>query len=118
MDIQALLQKFIELLKKENDYLIQSINDKEASQKLIEIVQKKEEILQQILALEPKDVEPYKADLAQIDHWTQRNQALAVNNIEFINEIFDAIYGKESATQYTKDGTISNQKKGFFNKKA
>ncbi len=118
MDTQALLRQFIELLKEENRCLIQSINDKKASQELIDTVQKKEELLHQILALEPEDVQPYKEDLEQIDHWTQRNRALAINNIEFINEIFDAIYNKDTPTQYTKDGTISNKKEGFFNKKA
>ena len=92
MDTQTLLRQFIELLKEENRCLIQSINDKKASQELIDTVQKKEELLRQILALEPEDVQPYKEDLQQIDHWTQRNRALAINNIEFINEIFDAIY--------------------------
>ncbi len=118
MDIQALLREFIELLKEENRYLIQSISDKRASDELIETVRKKEELLRQILALEPEDVKPYLKDLEQIDHWTQRNRALAINNIEFINEIFDAIYSKDTPTQYTKDGTISNKKEGFFNKKA
>ncbi len=118
MDTQALLQKFIELLKEENRYLIQSINDKRASQELIDTVQKKEKLLQQILTLKPEDVKPYVENLEQIDHWIQRNRALAINNIEFINEIFDAIYSKDSPTQYTKDGTISNKKESFFNKKA
>ncbi len=117
MEPKDLLAQFIELLKKENRYIIQSIREKEASQQLMEIVKQKEEILQKILSLEKEDIEPFKSELEEIDHWTQRNRALAINNMEFINEVFEAIYSQKSPTQYTKDGTIKKQKEGLFNKK-
>ncbi len=117
MSPKALLDRFLDLLKEENALLIQSVKDKNAAKKLEEVVAKKEEVLRQILALEREDIEPFADELQEIDAWTERNKTLAVNNIEFINEIFDAIYAQNSPTQYTKDGTISTKKKGFFNKK-
>ncbi len=117
MKTQDLLEKFIELLKNENRLLIESIKDKEASQKLMEIVDSKEELLRQILTLEKEEIEKYQEELRQIDELTERNRSLAVNNIEFINEIFDAIYAANAPTKYTKDGNITKSKEGFFNKK-
>ncbi|SMC09316.1 hypothetical protein [Nitratiruptor tergarcus] len=117
MNAQELLNQFIEELKKENKLLIESVKEKDASSRLMEIVQRKEEILRQILSLEKEEVEPYQEELQLIDELTERNKSLAVNNIEFINDIFDAIYAANSPTKYTKDGNITTSKEGFFNKK-
>jgi len=117
MNTQELLKRFIELLESENRLLIQSVKDRGASDKLMEIVAQKEELLRQILSLEKEDVESYQEELRQIDEWTERNRSLAVNNIEFINEIFDAIYTSNAPTKYTKDGNITTSKEGFFKKK-
>ncbi len=117
MNPKELLDRFLELLQEENRLLIQSIKEKKAAADLEEVVRQKEDILRQILALEKEDIEPFSEELAQIDAWTERNRTLAVNNIEFINEIFDAIYAQNAPTQYTKDGMITKKKEGFFNKK-
>lgn len=118
MQTQELLQKFIHLLQEENKYLIESIKNKEISKQLLDTVRKKEKLLNEIVSLKKEDVEPYENELRQIDEWTQRNKSLAINNIEFVNEIFDAIYSQKVPTKYTKDGKISTTKEGFFNKKA
>ena len=118
MQTQELLQNFIELLKEENKYLIESIKNKEISEQLLDVVKRKEKLLYEILSLDKKEVEPFEEELRQIDEWTQRNKSLAINNIEFINDIFDAIYSQNVPTKYTKDGKISTAKEGFFNKKA
>ena len=117
MSPKALLDRFVELLQEENKYIIESIRDKEASQKLLEVIEQKEELLKQILALKKEDIQPFHKELEEIEHWTQRNRALAINNMEFINEVFEAIYSQKSPTQYTKDGTMKSQKEGLFNKK-
>ncbi|NPA04088.1 MAG: hypothetical protein GXO61_04420 [Epsilonproteobacteria bacterium] len=114
---KEVLKEFIRLLEEENSYIIKSLQEKEASAKLLEIVQKKEELLQEILSWEKEEVKPFLEELRVIDELSQRNYALALNNIEFINEIFDAIYTKDTPTQYTKDGNLSSKKEGLFNKK-
>ncbi len=117
METRKLLQRFIDLLKDENRYIIESIKDKTASENLTQTIQKKEELLRQILALDKEEVEPYQEELKKIDEWTQRNKMLALNNMEFINEVFEAIFSQDSPSQYTKDGNITSKKEGFFNKK-
>ncbi|BCD61887.1 hypothetical protein NitYY0826_C0750 [Nitratiruptor sp. YY08-26] len=117
MNVQELLKDFIELLKEENELLINSVKDKDVSSKLMKVVEQKEKLLHDILALEKEDVEQFTQELRLIDEWTERNRSLAVNNIEFINDIFDAIYAANAPTKYTKDGNISTSKEGFFNKK-
>ncbi len=118
MQTRELLEKFLSLLEQENRYLIESVNNKEASAKLFAIVEQKEELLKEILALDKEALAPFVQELQKIDELTQRNRALAINNMEFVNEIFDAIYSQYTPTQYTKDGNISQSKEGIFNKKA
>ncbi len=117
MNIAQLLHEFIDLLQEENEALIESIKNKEASQRLYKIIDQKERLLQDILSLNKEDIEPFKEELEEIDHWTHRNKMLAVNNMEFINELLEAIYSQGSPSQYTKDGSITSKKEGFFNKK-
>lgn len=114
---KKLLEKFLDLLEKENTLLIESIKSKEASNTLLETIEEKEITLTKILKLEKKDVEPYKELLFKIDDLTQRNKLLASNNLEFINDIFEAIYEKNSTTQYTKDGNIEKKRETILNKK-
>ena len=118
MQTQELLQNLIQLLMEENKYLIESIKNKKVSEQLLDVVKKKEKLIYEILLLDKKAVEPFEEELRQIDEWTQRNKSLAINNIEFINEIFDAIYSQNVPPKYTKDGKISTVKEGLFNKKA
>jgi vacuolar-type H+-ATPase subunit I/STV1 len=116
--LQELLERFKELLQEENRLLIQSVKDKEASQKILELVNQKEQLLGEIVGYNKEDLEKFRDLLEEIDELSQRNRALAVNNLEFINEIFDAIFSVNAPTQYTKDGNLSSKKEGLFNKKA
>lgn len=118
MEVKHILESYKNLLQKENSLLIKSLQDSAISQELLEVVEKKEDLLKQILGLDPGAVEGFEEELATIDMWMERNRILAIENIEFVNEIFDAIYAKNSSTQYTKDGTIYNKKEHIFNKKA
>ena len=119
MKTEKLLQELIWLLEEENRYLIESITNKELSEKLLNIVEKKEELLKEIFALSKEDVKPFKEKLQKIDELSERNSTLAINNIEFINDIFDAIYSKNLPPKYTKEGKISSKpKEGMFKTKA
>ena len=116
--LQELLSRFIELLEEENRLLIQSVKDKDAAQKLLELVTQKESVLKEIVRYNKEELQKHEDLLKRIDELTQRNRALAINNIEFINEIFDAIFSVNAPTQYTKNGSLSAKKEGLFNKKA
>lgn len=117
-DIEKLLEHFLELLKDENRLLIESIKSKEASDELLKVIEEKEMVLTKILSLDKKDVEPYKNLLIEIEELTNRNKLLANNNIEFINEIFESIFEKNSTKQYTKDGSLEKPRETILNKKA
>ncbi len=116
--LQELLGEFKALLEEENRLLIESIKDKEASDKILKNVAKKEKVLQEIIGYNKEDLEKFRELLEEIDELSQRNRALALNNIEFINDIFDAVFSASAPTQYTKDGNLSTKKEGLFNKKA
>ena len=115
--LQELLQEFKRLLEEENRLLIESVRDKEASQKILQIVGQKEKILKEMVGYNKEEFGPFRKLMEEIDELTGRNRALAINNIEFINEIFDAVFSVNAPTQYTKDGSLSSKKEGLFNKK-
>ena len=115
-NIEKILEEFIKLLEDENRLLIESINKKSASDKLLEVVEKKEKTLSTILSFDKKDVAPYRELLKKIDELTQRNKILANSNIEFINELFESIF-EDSTKQYTKDGNLASNSKTILNKK-
>ncbi|MRJ03351.1 MAG: hypothetical protein GXO19_06765 [Epsilonproteobacteria bacterium] len=112
-----LLDRFETLLEEENRLLVESIKDKGAAQRILELVAQKEKIFKRIADHSRSELLPYKERLELIDELTQRNKALAINNIEFINEIFDAVYSVSAPTQYTKDGSLTTKREGFLNKK-
>ncbi|MRI83787.1 MAG: hypothetical protein C6I00_05130 [Nitratiruptor sp.] len=115
--LPELLNRFEGLLQEENRLLIESITSKEAARKILQLVEEKERLLQEIRGWEREQLAQYKELLERIDTLTQRNKALAINNIEFINEIFDAVFSASTPPQYTKDGSLSTKREGFFNKK-
>ena len=115
--IKNLLDKLIDLLEKENRLLIKTINDTKYSQELIKVLEEKQKALFEISRLEEKDLLPFKEELNKIKSLTDRNMQLAQNNLEFIEEVFEAIFEEESPKQYTKDGEIQTKKEGLFNKK-
>ncbi len=117
-NVEELLKNFLELLKKENRLLIESLRSKEASEELLETIKNKEQVLSEILSLEKKDVEPFEKLLIDIENFTQRNKILANGNIEFINEVFEAIFEENSTKQYTKDGSLETKRETILNKKA
>jgi len=114
--LQELLQEFKRLLEEENRLLIESVRDKEASQKILQIVGQKEKILKEMVGYNKEEFGPFRKLMEEIDELTGRNRALAINNI-VINEIFDAVFSVNAPTQYTKDGSLSSKKEGLFNKK-
>ncbi len=116
-NLQELLERFITLLDEERRLLIKSIEDKEASKALLELTDKKDKILKEIFTYDKEELKKYGDYIQKIDELTQRNRALAMNNIEFLNEIFDAIFSHTSPAQYTKEGDIKSKKEGLFNKK-
>jgi len=115
--VKNLLDKLIDLLEKENFLLIKTINDIKYSQDLIKILEEKQKTLFEISRLNEKDLLPFKEDLEKIKNLTDKNLKLAQNNLEFIEEVFEAIFEEESPKQYTKSGEIQTKKEGLFNKK-
>ena len=117
--VEKVLNRLLELLTEERKELITSIKDNSAVKNLDKIREEKEKILTQIKDLDKKDVEKYLDLIEKIDRESKINQELALNNITFIDKLFEALFKSEKTEQYNKDGIIKNQNKqnGLLNKK-
>ncbi len=115
MEIQQLLQQFLELLEKERTLLIESAKDYELAKALDNIRDKKIDLLQQLDQYELKDFKEHQELLEKIEEASDNNAKLALNNMIFIEKMFEAIFEEEK--KYDKSGSISNQSKNIINKK-
>ncbi len=114
-NLEKLLDKLIACLEEEKELLINSLKDSKLSEKLMEIVDTKREILLKISQLSREDLEKHQEKLKEIKRLSDINLNLAVNNIQFIDEIFSAIF--EEPQKYDQSGAVKQNQKGLFNKK-
>ena len=116
-NILTLLNNLVEELEKEQKLLVITMKDWKYSQELLETVERKKQILDNLSKEEIKDITPYKELLEKIKTLSEENFQIGYGNIRFIEELFDSIF-VESPKQYTSNGTtVSTEKKGLFNKK-
>jgi hypothetical protein len=112
-----LLKQLIELLEKEHTALINTINDEAYSKELIEIVEKKQEVLYRIAETKKEKLLKHKELLEKIEEYSQKNMKIALNNLEFIENLFKAIFNDEETPKYTRNGELESKKEGLINKK-
>ena len=116
MELHNILQKLIDLLEEERKILITSLKDNN-SEKLLEIIKKKQKILDTLSSIDQAELNNFKKELQQISELNKRNLELTQSNMKFIEHLFEAIFEDEKVKKYSPDGTIQNKKEGLFNKK-
>jgi len=114
-DVQELLDRLINKLEEEKNFIILSLKDAQYIEKLNQVVEEKREILSKLSGFEAKDFEGFKDKLNQIKTLSQINLNLAANNAQFIEEIFSSIF--DEPKKYDQSGTVHQHQKGLFNKK-
>ncbi len=115
MRVKELLENFLKLLQQEHKTLLESVKDYELAKALDEIREKKEDILQQLQKCNIDELKEHKDILTKIEILSDNNANIALNNMIYIEKMFEAIF--EETKQYSKDGTITNQNKSIVNKK-
>ena len=114
-NVNNLLEELIEKLKKEKELLIKTIEDSKYVDDLINVIEEKRILLSQLSRYNKEELEVYKDKLYEIESLGKTNLTLAANNIQFIEEIFSALF--EEPQKYDQSGNISQEHKGLFNKK-
>ncbi len=114
-NLDVLLDKLIELLKEEKQLLVTSIKDGTLAERLMTVIDNKKEILFKISQFSQEDLEKFEEKLLQIKQLSDINLNLAANNLQFIDELFSAIF--EEPQKYDQSGAVKQNQKGLFNKK-
>jgi hypothetical protein len=117
MEIKSKLEEFLKLLHEENRALIYSFTDEKEAKKLEDITKKKEKILVEILNYTKEDIEPYVDILKEIESINERNKKLAINAIDFAEDIFSTLFPQEEQN-YSPNGEVEKKaSKNLINKK-
>lgn len=116
MDVSAILEQFVELLKEERYLLGKTLSDATYAEALEKVTSAKGDILASLSTLDPDALESHKAAIESIRELSSINMQLAQSNMLFIEELFGAIF-KDSGSQYDQTGTVSSKKEGLINKK-
>ena len=111
--LKELLAKFKEKLEEENKLLKNPTNPEDIEK----IVEEKRLLLADIAEFNKEDFEGLEDFLKEIDALTKKNMFLATNQMQLIEEIFEALLGEENVKQYTPYGEVESKQGGFLNKK-
>ncbi len=114
--VEKKLEQLIKTLEEEKNLIIRAIEAQEYIEKLIKVIEEKQKLLEQIKNLSPEEIKNYKDKIEEIKKLSQVNMSLALDNLQFIEEVFSVIF-KNEAKQYNQSGHIQENQKSLFNKK-
>jgi len=113
---ESILNSLIEKLKKERDLIIQAISDKNKVKELENVIKEKENLLKELATIPPEELSKHKEKVEDIKKLSKINMNLALDNMEFIEDIFSSIF-EDEAQKYNQKGYIQQEQKSLFNKK-
>ncbi|NPA52373.1 MAG: hypothetical protein GXO22_05720 [Aquificae bacterium] len=116
MKVETLIDKLIKKLEEEKEALLYTLKDKTYSEKLLGIVEEKKELISKLSTYSKEDFVGLEDRLEKVKHLSQENMIFAMNNIQFIEDIFEAVFKQEIKT-YSSKGDISKESKSLINKK-
>ena len=117
MELEKLLDELIDKLNEEKDLLVLSLKDRKKSEALLKVVEEKKQIIERLSKFSEEEISKFEDKVIQIKKISEENLALALNGIQFIEEIFDAIFEGEEIKTYSSKGDFPKESKGFINKK-
>lgn len=114
-DLDTLLDSLEKLLHREKEVIISSLKDEKSSQELFQTVEDKMLILSKLSQFTKEEALERKDRLERIDSLIQMNKELMLQNLKFIEDIFEAIF--ETNKTYSPTGSVKPPSEGFINKK-
>lgn len=114
-ELDKVLSKLEELLEIEKELAINSINDTQVAQKLLELAEEKQQTLSQLANFTKDDALTKKDRIEKIYSMMKINQEIILNNLRFIEDLFEAIF--DTTKTYSPEGSVKSPSDGFINKK-
>ncbi|NPA54346.1 MAG: DUF1682 domain-containing protein [Aquificae bacterium] len=113
---EEILNKLIKKLEEERSLIVRAIETQEHIEKLTKVINEKQKLLELIKSLNPEELKKYKEKLEMIQKLSKVNMSLALDNLQFIEEVFSIVFNNETR-KYDQSGSITQDSKNFFNKK-
>ncbi len=112
--VKEMLDSLIEILKRERYILLKAAFDSEVLKELENVLNEKRELLRDISELDADSLLPYSSELKEIEKLNKRNEALALSQLGFIENVMAAVLND---AKYNSSGRIERLKGSTFNKK-
>ncbi len=116
MMAEEIFNSLLKKLEEEKNLIIRAIEAQEHIEKLIKVIEEKQKLLEQLKSLKPEEVEKYRGKIEEVKKLSKINMSLALDNLQFIEEIFSVIF-KNETTKYNQTGYIQQEQKSLFNRK-
>ncbi len=114
--VEKTLNELIRKLEEEKNLIIRAIETKEHIEKLTKVIEEKQKLLEELKSLSPEEIKKYKNKLEEIKKLSKVNMSLAVDNLQFIEEVFSVVF-KDETQKYDQSGSIKQEQRNLFNKK-
>lgn len=114
-DLDKILDKLEELLRKEKEVILSSMRDQNAAEELLKITEEKEDLLSRLSLFTREQALERREKIEKVDYMLQMNRELILQNIKFIEDIFEAIF--ETTKTYSPSGCTKPSPEGLINKK-
>ncbi len=114
--IEKKLERLIKTLEEEKNLIIRAIEAQNYIDNLMKVIEEKQKLLEELKNIPADELKNHKDKLEEIKKLSKINMSLALDNLQFIEEVFSVIF-KEDTKQYNQTGYIQHNQKSFFNKK-
>lgn len=114
-NLANLLDLLETLLDEEKVCIIRAINDKNCIEKLLDISEKKRELLSELASFTKEEVLKEIQRIERLEIKLNINRELVLQNLKFIEDLFEAVF--ETTKTYSPEGSLKSSKEGLINKK-
>jgi len=114
--VENILDRLVDKLKEERFYIVKAIESKDYIEKLQRVIGEKEALIKELSNMPEEFIKENREKIEEIQKLSRLNMSLAMENIQFIDEIFSAIFNDDTQ-KYNQNGYIQQEQKSLFNKK-
>lgn len=113
--IDDILDRLEDILIREKDLIVKSINDTNLAEHLLKISEEKRDLLSKLSNFTKEEALTRIEKIKKLNGLIDTNRELIINNLKFIDELFEAVF--ETTKTYSPEGSIKGSSEGFINKK-
>ncbi|MEZ0323925.1 MAG: hypothetical protein ABWJ98_06435 [Hydrogenothermaceae bacterium] len=114
-DLDTILEKLKDILEEEKICILNSLKDTSCADRLIEIAQEKRDLLSKLSQFSKEEALEKLNKIEELNTLLNINRELIIQNMMFIEDIFEAIF--ETTKTYSPEGSVKSSGQGLINKK-